>query len=56
MNEVIEQEIVTCSQMKEIERKADEGGLSYYQMMENAGIGAAGIIKNEPIEGKNVNS
>ena len=28
---------VTVREMKEIERKADESGLSYYQMMENAG-------------------
>ncbi|HYE68875.1 MAG TPA: NAD(P)H-hydrate epimerase [Anaerovoracaceae bacterium] len=33
--------MVTSTQMKEIERRADEAGLSYYQMMENAGIGAA---------------
>ena len=30
--------------MKEIERKADAAGLSYYQMMENAGTGAYRII------------
>ena len=35
---------VTAKQMKEIERKADEAGLSYYQMMENAGTGAYRII------------
>lgn len=35
---------VTAAQMKEIERKADEGGLSYYQMMENAGGAAYKII------------
>lgn len=28
---------VTVSEMKEIEKSADEAGLSYYQMMENAG-------------------
>lgn len=35
---------VTCGQMKILERRADESGLSYYQMMENAGTGAADII------------
>ena len=28
---------VTCERMKELERLTDERGLSYYQMMENAG-------------------
>lgn len=28
---------VTCGEMKLLERRADEDGLSYYQMMENAG-------------------
>ena len=37
-------EIVTCAQMKEIEFAADQAGLSFYQMMENAGTRAAGII------------
>ena len=35
---------VTCGQMKLLERRADENGLSYYQMMENAGSGAAAVI------------
>lgn len=35
---------VTCGQMKILEKRADEGGLSYYQMMENAGAGAASQI------------
>lgn len=35
---------VTCGQMKLLERRADESGLSYYQMMENAGTGAASMI------------
>lgn len=34
---MISNSVVTCAEMKEIERKADEKGLSYYQMMENAG-------------------
>ncbi len=46
---------VTSAQMKEIERKADEAGLSYYQMMENAGTGAAEYISSKgSVEGKNV--
>lgn len=36
---------VTVAEMKEIERRADESGLSYYQMMENAGIESYRIIK-----------
>ncbi len=35
---------VTAVQMKEIERRADEAGLSYYQMMENAGVGAVEYV------------
>ena len=35
---------VTCGQMKILERRADEAGLSYYQMMENAGTRAAELI------------
>ncbi|MDO4393761.1 MAG: NAD(P)H-hydrate epimerase [Bacillota bacterium] len=31
---------VTCERMKELERLTDERGISYYQMMENAGTGA----------------
>ncbi len=42
-----EYNFVTCGQMKEIEKKATEKGLSYYQMMENAGIGAADFIKKK---------
>lgn len=37
-------ETVTSAQMKEIERVANENGLSYYQMMENAGTAAADYI------------
>ena len=32
---------VTCGEMKLLERRGDEAGLSYYQMMENAGTQAA---------------
>ena len=42
-----ERTAVTSAQMKEIERRADEAGLSYYQMMENAGTGAAEYIASE---------
>ena len=38
--------IATSKQMKEIERRADESGLSYYQMMENAGAAAAEVVKS----------
>ena len=34
---------VTCGEMKLLERRGDEAGLSYYQMMENAGTQAAKI-------------
>lgn len=44
---------VTSAQMKEIERRADEAGLSYYQMMENAGTSAAEYISSKhPVAGK----
>lgn len=46
---------VSSAQMKEIERKADEAGLSYYQMMENAGTAAAELISSkESVAGKTV--
>ncbi len=35
---------VTCGQMRVLEKRADEDGLSYYRMMENAGSGAAAEI------------
>lgn len=48
-------EPVTSARMKEIERQAAEAGLSYYQMMENAGTGAATqIAKFESVSGKKV--
>ncbi|QIB69201.1 NAD(P)H-hydrate epimerase [Aminipila butyrica] len=40
----LQQEPVTCEQMKEIEHRANDGGLSYDKMMENAGLEAASII------------
>ncbi|MFR6257888.1 MAG: NAD(P)H-hydrate epimerase [Anaerovoracaceae bacterium] len=41
---VFGEHFVTCGQMKILEKRADERGLSYYQMMENAGTAAARII------------
>lgn len=38
---------VTTAQMKRIEKRADESGLSYRQMMENAGIAAYQMIRNK---------
>ncbi len=35
---------VSCNRMKELEKATDESGLSYYQMMENAGTIAANRI------------
>jgi NAD(P)H-hydrate epimerase len=47
--------MVTCAEMKKIERAADEAGLTYYQMMENAGSGAADeIMAGHKIAGKNI--
>ncbi len=50
------QRIVTRDQMRGIERAADAGGLSYAQMMENAGRGVAeAILSRWPeVEGKRV--
>ncbi len=39
--------LVTVEQMKSLEKLADETGLSYAQMMENAGSGLAQIIERE---------
>ena len=36
--------LVTVPQMQSIEKEADAGGLSYDQMMQNAGLGLAEII------------
>ena len=38
---------VTVKEMKEIERKANEAGHSYYQMMENAGTGSYELIMSK---------
>ncbi len=48
-------EVVTAAEMKEIERKAADAGTSYYQMMENAGTGAADYISQKhSVKGKRV--
>lgn len=47
--------MVTCAEMKKIEGAADEAGLTYYQMMETAGSGAADeITAGHKIAGKNI--
>lgn len=47
--------MVTCAEMKKIERLADEAGLTYYQMMENAGTGAAEeIMAHWKVPGKKI--
>ena len=38
------QYVVTNSQMKEAERRCDQSGISYYQMMENAGTRCAEFL------------
>ncbi len=42
---ISDRHFVTCGQMKVLEKRADADGLSYYQMMENAGTRASEIIK-----------
>ena len=55
INGELEMPAVTSAEMKVIERKADEAGLSYYQMMENAGSGAAEyILGKQTVSGKKV--
>jgi len=39
--------VVACAEMKLLEQMADQAGLSYYQMMENAGTKAAELIQQE---------
>ena len=43
-------EIVTCAEMKDLERRSDEAGLSYLEMMERAGTEAFGYICEEEID------
>jgi NAD(P)H-hydrate epimerase len=46
--------LVTVEEMRSIEAKADANGLSFSQMMQNAGAGLAGVVKNyySPENGK----
>lgn len=47
--------VVTCEEMKQIEQEAANKGLSYYQMMENAGTGAAVFINTtQAVDGKRI--
>ena len=49
MNDLHRKEVVTCEEMKALETAADKAGLSYYQMMENAGFEAfSTILKHHP--------
>jgi NAD(P)H-hydrate epimerase len=43
MSNEFEHKAVTCAEMKDLEKAADAAGLSFYDMMENAGTCAAGI-------------
>lgn len=44
---------VTCGQMKLLEQRADADGLSYYQMMENAGACAAHAVMSKLVNWEN---
>ena len=46
--------IVTTAQMKEIERRGDASGLSYYQMMENAGTAAYHFAREQYPNAKHI--
>jgi NAD(P)H-hydrate repair Nnr-like enzyme with NAD(P)H-hydrate epimerase domain len=37
--------LVTVAQIRDIEKEADANGLSYAEMMENAGRGLAEVVK-----------
>lgn len=41
---MVDLHLLTVAQMREVERRADASGLSYAQMMQNAGRGAARVI------------
>ena len=47
MKKIEDYKTVTAAEMKMIEQKADAAGLSYYQMMENAGTAAYSILKEK---------
>jgi ADP-dependent NAD(P)H-hydrate dehydratase / NAD(P)H-hydrate epimerase len=44
-HEEIKMKLVTVSEMREIEKEADVNGLTYAQMMENAGRGLAEVVR-----------
>jgi hydroxyethylthiazole kinase-like uncharacterized protein yjeF len=46
--------LVTVPEMLEIEKQANASGLTYSQMMENAGTGLVEIIQNLDVEGRKV--
>lgn len=46
--------VVTVAQMKQIEKDADANGVSYYQMMENAGTAAYHIIRQRVPHAKSI--
>lgn len=47
------EKILTCAQMREVEKAAAEGGLDYRRLMENAGSAAAKTIRQRyPVAGR----
>lgn len=46
--------VVTVAQMKQIEKNADANGISYYQMMENAGTAAYHSIRQHVPNAKSI--
>ncbi len=46
--------VVTVAQMKQIEKLADANGVSYYQMMENAGTAAYHILRQRVPHAKHI--
>ena len=46
--------VVTVAQMKQIEKLADANGVSYYQMMENAGTAAYRILRQRVPHAKHI--
>ena len=41
--------LITVEEMKELERLADENGLSYKKMMENAGMQIKSALRNHQV-------
>ena len=54
MKETSRYKTVTAAEMKKIEQAADAAGLSYYQMMENAGTAAYDILKDRYPEAEKI--